>query len=148
MKETFRAIILRLPEPLISRIESITYACRFKSRSQFLLAALIAQVAYHERQLQEKTTGICPGTRAGDERQHNGHIRGRLHDALNLATEVQSLEKMEEIEKEQMVRVEEETRSIPDGCVATQPFLKFHVAAALAALNVEIERLTATGAKQ
>jgi Arc/MetJ-type ribon-helix-helix transcriptional regulator len=148
VKETFRAVILRLPEHLIDRIDSAVQDLRCRSRSQFLRSALQSQVAHYERQIRERKTGTGFGIRSENERQHNGHIRGRLQDALNLAPEVLSFERLEEIEKKQMERVEKETRSIPDNFVATQPYLERHVAAAVQTLNLEVARLVAVEATQ
>jgi hypothetical protein len=138
LEDNHRAIILRLPAHLIDRMDGIVHDLHCRSRSQFLRAALAAQVAHHERQLREKATANNIRVRADSEERHNCHIRSRLQDALILAPAKWSFERLEEIENSQMRRVEQETKRVPTECVATLPFLTRHAEAAVSALNLHI----------
>ena len=73
-----------------------------------------------------------------DRKDHANHIRGRLQDGLLYAPDDWSEERLEETEKRNMVRVEQETLRLPARYVATQPLLEKHVAAAIATMNAEI----------
>src|SRR5579871_4104746 len=98
MKENTRAVILRLPETLIERIDGVVHDLHCRSRSAFLRSSIQSQVAHHEGQLRERAKVISIPTRTENERQHNAHIRGRLQNALNLAPETWSFERLQEVE--------------------------------------------------
>jgi metal-responsive CopG/Arc/MetJ family transcriptional regulator len=48
MKSTYRAIILRLPDNLIERIDSVVHDTGTKSRAEYLRGALSLQVQFDE----------------------------------------------------------------------------------------------------
>ena len=148
MKETFRAVVLRLPAHLIERMDGIVYDLHCRSRAAFIRSALQSQIIHHERQLREKATGNTIGTRSERERQHNADIRGRLQDSLILAPQKWSLETLEAIENSQMRRVGDETRKLPTTSVNAQPYLNRHITRSVDALNSEIAKLKAAEAKQ
>ena len=62
MKEAPRAVILRLPEDLIDRIDSVVHNLRLRSRSAFIRSALASQLVHHERQLEELSVITSPRT--------------------------------------------------------------------------------------
>ena len=148
MKQTFRSVILRLPEELIDRVDAVVHEKRCRSRSQFIRTALQLQVAHHEQQIREKATGADPRSRSEKESAHNAHIRSRLQDALIHAPAKWSFDRLEGIENDQMSRVEQETKRVPNESVATLPFLTLHADAAIKALNLHISNQVKVGKKR
>jgi hypothetical protein len=51
LKKHFQAIILRLPQQLVDRLDSVTYDLRFPSRSEYLRFAIARQIDQAEREI-------------------------------------------------------------------------------------------------
>lgn len=134
MTHNTRAVVLRLDEDLIDRIDAVVHDLRLQSRADFLRLALRNQTKAHEDQV----------SRSVQERAHNGFIAAHLQDTLIVAAPGHwRNEQLEQVEKLQMEKVRLETRSLPDRLVATRPTIDQRAAAAVAELKAEIRRQVA-----